>query len=194
MANVNIGQPVTVNVEKDHLTSSTWILFRCPSRKENVISSPSLTVLAAISRPYLAQETVQLTPLEDFIASSFDSRKYLELCLLTAEPTSQVKSIRTFATWCQSLGSYMAPGDNRAQVTSSDNTAQWRTLSSYCANLETVDGQISWNLSHLLWTQQSIVPPAYHYVITGRQPNIGLPRLPHNEPTNQSPTAYGMQI
>ena len=33
-----------------------------------------------------------------------------------------------------------------------------------------------------------------HYVITGRQPNIGLPNLPHNEPTNQSPTAYGMQI
>ena len=33
-----------------------------------------------------------------------------------------------------------------------------------------------------------------HYVITGRQPNIGLPQLPHNEPTNQNPTAYGMQI
>jgi len=33
-----------------------------------------------------------------------------------------------------------------------------------------------------------------HYVITGRQPNIGLPKLLHNELTNQSPTAYGMQI
>ena len=36
----------------------------------------------------------------------------------------------------------------------------------------------------------TVVSP--HYVITGRQPNIGLPKLPDNEPTNQRFTAYGM--
>ena len=163
MANVDTGQPVTVNVEKDRLISSTRILFRCPSQRENVISSPSLTALAAILRSYLAQETLQLTPLEDFTASSFASGKYNELSLLTAEPISQGKCIRTSATWCQSLESYIAPGDHRARITSSDNTAQWRMLSLCCAKIEIVNGQISWNPSHLLWTQQSIAPPAYHY-------------------------------
>ena len=33
-----------------------------------------------------------------------------------------------------------------------------------------------------------------HCVSTGRQSNIGLPKLPYNELTNQSHTAYGMQM
>ena len=32
------------------------------------------------------------------------------------------------------------------------------------------------------------------YVITSCQPNIGLPKLPHNELTNQSSTAFGIKI
>ena len=52
-----------------------------------------LTILDSFSchlnGPFLTQETVQLTPLEDFTASSFACRKYHESYLLTAEPTSQ---------------------------------------------------------------------------------------------------------
>ena len=73
------------------------------------------------------------------------------------------RCIRTSVTWCQSLGSYIAPGDHRARVTSSDNIVQWRKLCSYCAKIKTVNGQISWNPSHLLWTQQLKAPRAYHH-------------------------------
>lgn len=33
-----------------------------------------------------------------------------------------------------------------------------------------------------------------HYVITGRQPHIGLPKIPHQDIVNNNPGAYGMQI
>ena len=126
------------------------------------VSMPvSLTALAAISRSYLAQETVQLTPLEDFTAS---------------------------ATWCQSLGSFIAPGDHKARVTSSDNTAQWRTLSSCCAKIETVNRQISWNPSHLLWTQQLIAPPAYRHTTWSLavNPTSAYPNYPVMNPQTKA--------
>ena len=33
-----------------------------------------------------------------------------------------------------------------------------------------------------------------HYIITGRQPNIGLPKIPCQDIVNNNPGAYGMQI
>lgn len=33
-----------------------------------------------------------------------------------------------------------------------------------------------------------------HYVITGRRPNIGLPKLPHEDITYDDPETYSMQI
>ena len=159
--------------------------FQCPSRRENVISSPSLTALAAVSRPYLARETVQLTPLEDFTASSFASGKYHESYLLTVEPTSQGKCIKTSATWYQSLESYIGPGEHRTMKNAlfmlrEDRNCEWTDI------LESVK-----SMNETINSATGVSP---HYVITGRQPNIGLPKLLHSEPTNQSPTAYGMQI
>lgn len=49
-------------------------------------------------------------------------------------------------------------------------------------------------ISSMNATINSATGASPHYIITGRQPNIGLPRLPDNSITNPSPTAYGMQV
>ena len=43
-------------------------------------------------------------------------------------------------------------------------------------------------------TIDSAIGVSPHHVITGRQPNISFPKLPHSELSNQSPITYGMQI
>ena len=85
--------------------------------------------------------------------------------------SSQEKWIRTSMTWCESLGNYITPGNLRARVTLSDNIAQWRTVSSFCAKIETVNWQFSCKPSHL-WTQQLIVPPTYHHTTCSLAVNL----------------------
>ena len=62
-----------------------------------------------------------------------------------------------------------------------DRNCEWTDI------LETV----SFSINATIDSATGVSP---HYVITGRQPNIGLPKLLHNEPTDQSPTAYDMPI
>lgn len=56
--------------------------------------------------------------------------------------------------------------------------------------METASGSMSSNLLFLLnATVNSTTGESLHYIITGQQTNISLPKLPHNELANHSLTA-----